>query len=74
MPVEPNLINTQFLLFNKNTPEQGQFITYKNLDSIKNSNFDPSLPLKIAVHGFYNNLSSPWLIDLKNALLKVFMN
>lgn len=71
LPVDPALINTQFLLFNKNTPPEGQFITYKNIDSIKNSKYDPNLPLKLTVHGFSNNISIPWIHGLKNALLTV---
>jgi hypothetical protein len=74
LPVDPALINTQFLLFNRNTPAEGQFISYKNIDSIKNSKYDSNLPLKIVVHGFYNNLTTPWLIDLKNSLLTVKIN
>jgi len=46
-------------------------LSYRDLDTIKNSNFDKSLPLKVIVHGFTNDLSWPWLYDLKDALLTV---
>ncbi len=71
LPVDPTLINAQFLLFTSAHPNDGQFLSYRDLDTIKNSNFDKSLPLKVIVHGFTNNLSWPWLYDLKDALLTV---
>ena len=62
---------TEFLLYTRNNIDEEQFLNYNNTDSIKNSNFNPKLPLKIIIHGFGNNRSTPWIHLLKEEILGV---
>lgn len=71
LPIDPILIDTSFQLFTKKNPTAGQFLSYRNVKTIENSNFDKNLPLKIVVHGFQNDINSSWLYKLKDALLTV---
>ena len=69
--MSPELIKTEFLLFTNKNPKNGEFISYKDINTVQTSSFDPSLPLKILCHGFYNDLNTTWLYTLKDALLTV---
>lgn len=71
LPVPPDVIKTEFLLFNKKNNNQEEGLSYTNLSIINGSSFDVSLPLKILVHGFTNNRSTPWLNKLKETILEV---
>ncbi len=70
MPIDPLIIKSQFLLFSNNKTN-GQFIDYRDLNTIKNSNFNKSLPLKIIIHGFADNINLTWLHEMKDALITV---
>ena len=69
--MSPDLIKTEFLLFTNKNPKNGEFISYKDINSIKSSSYDRNLPLKILCHGFYNDLNTTWLYTLKDSLLTV---
>ncbi len=73
LPIDPILINTQFLLFTKKSPNNGSFVTYRDTNTIMSSYFDRNLPLKVVVHGFFNDINSPWMYTIKDALLTVII-
>ena len=60
-------------MYTPKTKTDGRVITYNNLETIRNSYFDKSLPLKIVIHGFFNNFDTPWLHNLKDSLLTVII-
>ena len=59
------------MLYTKDNPTYEQLLTHKDSNSIRFSNFNKLLPLKIIVHGFTNNRSTNWLHLMKNAILEV---
>ena len=69
LPVAPDVLKTEFLYFSRKNVEEEQSLSYSDLDTIRNSNFDKDLPLKIIIHGFANNRSTPWVLQMKRALL-----
>ena len=70
LPEPPETVSTQFLLYTKKNPLKPQPIDYKNPETIKNSNFDSSKPVKFITHGFGGKNNLTWLLDMKNAFLK----
>lgn len=44
--------------------------TKQTKDLIKASHFDPSKKVKVVIHGFTNTPDSPWIIEMKDGLLK----
>jgi hypothetical protein len=69
LPVSPDVLKTEFLLFTRKDNEE-QLIDYRNKETLKNSKYDANLPLKLVIHGFSNNRSTPWFRELKNMLLR----
>lgn len=67
---DPALINTEFLLFTNSDQDQGHSLSYSDHDSIKNSKFNPNLPLKIVIHGYANDLNSKWMRQMKDEFFK----
>ena len=65
------MLKTEFLLYTRKNYEEEQFFNYNDFDSIKNSNFDPKLPLKLIIHGFGNDRSTPWIHEIKRAILNL---
>ena len=59
LPVAPEDINTEFLLFTRKNLENEDTLNYKDESSILNSKFDRNLPLKLIIHGFGNNKTTP---------------
>lgn len=48
--------DTRFVLFTRNNPTSGQVLTTP--DSIRNSHFNPSAPVRVLIHGWNSGLSS----------------
>ena len=71
MPTSPEILRTEFLLFNEKNSKTEESLSYKNVSDIENSSFDVNLPLKILIHGFSNNRSTGWLNLLKDTILEV---
>lgn len=70
LPIPPDMLKTEFLLFTPKNPRFEQLLHYRDPESVKMSNFDTSLPLKIVIHGFDNTRETRWMHDIKNAILK----
>lgn len=70
LPIHPDLIGTEFLLFSRANPTEYQTLTYKDLTSIQDSKYNRNLPLKFIIHGFSNNRETLWIKKLKDAILK----
>ncbi|KAG5683258.1 hypothetical protein PVAND_012550 [Polypedilum vanderplanki] len=49
--------DTRFVLFTRNNPTSGQQL-FLSIDSIRNSNFDPSAPVRVLIHGWNSGLTS----------------
>ena len=66
------MINTEFFLYNSHNKNNQESISYRDKNSIKNSKFDPNLPLKIIVHGFsVNKYNGVEYYAMKDKFLKV---
>jgi hypothetical protein len=68
LPVAPEEINPEFLLFTRKSLENEEYLYYKDESSILNSKFDKNLPLKLIIHGFSNNKSTPCKFKKKNLI------
>jgi len=66
LPEEPEKVNTTFYLFNRMTNsggekiQQGSFVTFKK-----------NLETKIIIIGFMGNSTKPWILQMKDELLKI---
>ena len=70
----PDIIKTEFLLFTSSRQDQAHLLSYKDIDTIKNSGFDSNLPLKVIIHGYANDLNNQntdWMRQMKSELFKV---
>lgn len=70
----PLVIKTEFFLYcneNQTDAETAEELSYVNIDSIRNSKFNPNLPLKIIVHGYANDIKTPWLDEMRVEFFKV---
>ncbi len=70
MPVTPELIGTEFLLYTRNNLKNEDYLDYKAENSLRASHFDNSVSLKILIHGFTHNKNTPWIVALKDEILK----
>ena len=72
VPQNPAFINTHFLLFTQESPNEPEFLLYDGTDdSLIQSSINPSRWLRIIVHGFTNTRDSVWIKPMKDALLKL---
>ncbi|XP_052686465.1 pancreatic lipase-related protein 2-like [Crassostrea angulata] len=69
LPLSPEAIGTEFLLYTRRNWNNSQHLNYSSLTSITNSFYKSSLKTKIIIHGFTNSIKSTWLYGMKNALL-----
>jgi hypothetical protein len=65
LPESPAKINTTFLLFNRHLPTSGH-IAASSLDTFTLAH----LPVKIIIHGMFNRGDTPWVLEMKDTLLK----
>jgi hypothetical protein len=63
-------LNTEFLLFTRDNHKNEDYLKYNDENSLRSSNFDKSLPLKILIHGFTHKKNTPWIVALKDEILK----
>ena len=70
LPSHPSVIQTKFFLHTRKNPKNADELNLKNISSIMASNFDPSRRTIFIVHGFAHHSQKPWVIKMKNELLK----
>lgn len=61
MEVEPAfdpLNDIVYHLFTRRNPTQSQVISYTNMDSVRNSNWNPNNPVRLVIHGWNGGLST----------------
>ena len=69
---DPDIIKTEFILFT--SQDQAQSMSYKDINTIRESGFNPNLPLKVIIHGYandLNNANTDWMRQMKSELFKV---
>ena len=71
LPMHPDDLQTAILLYTRKNSEleNANILDYKNAASLQNTPFDRRLPLKIIIHGFGNNRTSPWITTLAKSIL-----
>ncbi|XP_070542474.1 uncharacterized protein [Ptychodera flava] len=62
-------VSTEFRLYTRANPKTYQVINRKDPSSLKSSWFDRSSDTKFIIHGYRQNGASPFVIEMKNALL-----
>ncbi|XP_019643191.1 PREDICTED: pancreatic triacylglycerol lipase-like [Branchiostoma belcheri] len=66
LPAEPATINTQFLLFTRNSPYDEQYLRHVTL---RESHFNSSKDTKFLVHGYMDDRTEEWLVMATDAIL-----
>lgn len=67
LPDTPEKVGTKFRLYTRQNQNEPEIIRYDSLGSF----YDPYLPTKFIVHGFLHNGIKKWVLDMKDAFLKV---
>ena len=72
VPVEPHFnadTDIVLLLFTRSNPTAGQRL-FMNADSLRNSNFNPSHPTRVTIHGWLGSLNDAVNIEVTAAYLR----
>lgn len=70
LPSHPSIIQTKFYLFTRCKSHSAQLLNVNDPRSITNTTFDPMHKTIIIIHGFTQHAHWPWVIKLKDELLK----
>ncbi|XP_024411170.2 pancreatic lipase-related protein 2 [Desmodus rotundus] len=70
-PWSPQDIDTQFLLFTNENPNNYQRISSMDLDTVKASNFRLDRKTRFIIHGFIDKGEETWLLDMCKNMFKV---
>ncbi|XP_033005454.1 inactive pancreatic lipase-related protein 1-like isoform X1 [Lacerta agilis] len=71
LPWDPKRINTRFLLYTKQNPNNFQEITAINPETIDYSNFNASKITRFITHGFIDQGEENWLSDMCKRMFQV---
>ena len=72
LPSHPDVIQTKFYLYTRRKPKNVEELKLDNISTIMASNFDSSRKTILIVHGFAHHSQKPWVINMKNELLKKY--
>nr|XP_040577687.1 inactive pancreatic lipase-related protein 1-like isoform X2 [Lepeophtheirus salmonis] len=70
-PQSKEMIDLRMKLYTRKHPQIPQVFKYSQGSSIRYSNYDASKLTKTIVHGFMGNCELPWVVDMRDALLKI---
>jgi len=72
VPDPPAEMGVTHMVYSRNNKVTEVKVSYDDVDSVKNlANINPSLPLKIVIHGFKSEAKQGWTQDIKNAILEI---
>ena len=71
LPSPPEEIGTKLFLYTQENREIAQMLQYNNLTSLKESNFNATLPLKVIIHGFGSGCNRVWTREMRLSFLAV---
>ncbi|XP_034230218.1 pancreatic triacylglycerol lipase-like [Thrips palmi] len=69
-PLPRAVIDTKFILYTRQNPNEGQLLRVQNEKTMLKSNFDPKKETKIIIHGFIDTPLSSWVKEMRRELLK----
>ncbi|XP_050671086.1 pancreatic lipase-related protein 2-like [Leptidea sinapis] len=69
--VSRNGADNQYWLYTRRNPTNHQVLRHNDVNSVRNSNFNPSRPIKVLVHGWNSKGSSRMNPQIRDALLHV---
>jgi hypothetical protein len=70
LPESPGEIHIKLHLFNRNHPRKGSELVYNDPQSIVQSGYDSTKPLKFLIHGYMSEGDADWVINMTNSLLQ----
>uniref|UniRef100_A0A452T616 Triacylglycerol lipase n=1 Tax=Ursus maritimus TaxID=29073 RepID=A0A452T616_URSMA len=70
-PWDPKNIDTRFLLYTNENPNNFQLITATDLSTVEASNFQLDRKTRFIIHGFIDNGEESWLSDMCKKLFEV---
>ncbi|XP_019315101.2 pancreatic lipase-related protein 2-like [Panthera pardus] len=70
-PWAPKDIDTRFLLYTNENPNNFQLITATDLDTVKASNFQLERKTRFIIHGFIDKGEESWLLDMCKKMFQV---
>ncbi|XP_055976734.1 pancreatic lipase-related protein 2-like [Sorex fumeus] len=71
LPWSPEVINTHFLLYTNENPNNFQLISSTDLDTVEASNFNLNRKTRFIVHGFVDKGENDWLVDMCKNMFQV---
>lgn len=66
LPESPQKIGVKFYLYNRKLGDSNEILN----PTIIGDNFDSTLPTKFITHGFLHHSKKPWVLSMKNEILK----
>ncbi|XP_078605446.1 pancreatic triacylglycerol lipase-like isoform X2 [Branchiostoma floridae x Branchiostoma japonicum] len=69
LPAEPVTINTQFLLFTRNSRHGEQYLSHNTPTGLLDSHFNSTKDTKVLVHGYMDDRTEEWLVTATAAIL-----
>ncbi|GAB5578810.1 pancreatic lipase-related protein 2 [Prionailurus iriomotensis] len=70
-PWAPKDIDTRFLLYTNENPNNFQLITATDLDTVEASNFQLERKTRFIIHGFIDKGEESWLLDMCKKMFQV---
>ncbi|CAC5399111.1 PNLIP [Mytilus coruscus] len=70
LPESPDELQIKLLLFTRNHKAVGQAVVYNDPQSVQQSGYDSTKPLKVLIHGYMSQGDADWVINMKDALLQ----
>jgi len=72
VPDSPKDMGVEHMVYSRRNKDTPEYANYSDVTSVKNlSNINPSLPLKIVIHGFQSTVKTGWAQDIKDAILDI---
>ncbi|XP_063441875.1 inactive pancreatic lipase-related protein 1-like [Mytilus trossulus] len=70
LPESPDELQIKLLVFTRNNKLDGRAVVYNDPQSVQQSGYDSTKPLKVLIHGYMSQGDADWVIHMKDALLQ----
>ena len=70
LPSSPEEVGVTLTLYTRSNPLHGESLNYKDAKSVVGTHFDPSADTKFIIHGYVNDGTDPWVLNMIKALLQ----
>ena len=71
LPDSPDKVGVTLTLYTRSSPLRGEPLNYKQPKSVVGTHFDPRADTKVIIHGYLDDGTAPWVLNMTRALLQV---